>query len=153
MDIAKIRSLPRTTVEQALVIEQACKDALVLRPETKAEHAELLFLCAGAIALTQERREEAAPLAYRAYQLAYEAKDFVLAMQARCLHVYCLARFAMLGWFWEQTAILRRRVRESWVKDLRLPKDVIDACMNEITKLEEYGDRLSAERSGRMIAC
>lgn len=146
LSLTQIRTLPRDTVEQALVIEQACQNALLLRPKTMVEHAELLFLYAEAMAFTRERRFDASPFAYRAYRLAFEAKDYVLAMKARCLNVYCNARNLLLTQFWSDVITLRMRVNTSWIPDLCLTKDQISEIHGRITALEEYGDRLAEER-------
>ena len=142
MDIAKIRMLPQTTAEEALALEQACTEALILRPESEVEHAELLFLLAGARAFSRENRPAAAPLAYRAYKMAFDAKDYVLAMQARCLHLYCIAHGLTLGVFWTEVMVLRTRVNTSWKTDLNLTPEQLKACSDEVTRLETYGDKI-----------
>lgn len=145
--LSTIRTMPCDTVEQALALEQTCMKALLMRPKSEAEHAELLYLYAGAIAFTQERRAEASPFAYRAFELAFGAQEYVLAMKARCMNVYCNARGLLLKQFWGDVAGLQHWVNTSWTTDLGLTESQIKEVQRCVTDLEEYGDRLTKERT------
>lgn len=148
--LADIRAMQRGTTELEAAIEASSKYALVMRP-TEADHAELLYLYARSVAYNEERKDEATSLAYRAYELALQTKDYVLAARARCLSLYSNARPTpinrglTIGQFWQDHTMIGREF-DTWIADLDLTEDQIRRIRRFHMKLQEYGDSLAEAR-------
>lgn len=123
-------------------IRATCLRLMRLRPST-AEHAELLVVYALSYNGTDGRygvAEEAA----RACELAIEVGDYVLAVEADCLALYCVARRRPSMELLSTILGIRGRLAKEWQPSMTAAE--VDKALSHIVKFVEYYDRLLEQR-------
>lgn len=146
MNLEHIRHLVSRRDTDPTDVRNECLHTLALRPETIAEHAELLYYLAEAlVALHQTEVALALNYAEKAYAMAVQEKLPVIAARAGCLAIQCkVINGCTEQAFWRESTELQETVLK-----LMLTRSLEVVEQNEISgllfRLNTAGTRLARE--------
>jgi hypothetical protein len=147
VNITDIQALVNQQFPNAVIVEEACKEALLLRPESAGDHAELLCMYAEAISTQPHRNKEAARYADRAQDLAVMNNLFFIAVRAACTRITCLAASHSAKEVIENISALRNDVVDTWGPQMQPTTADANRASGLLFGLEKFGQQLMAEHA------
>lgn len=146
MDIDQIRRLADTTNPDSARVKAACLELLPTDPAS-SDDAELLYLYAEAMLATDpNRRDNIAPLADRAWRLAADNGDYVLAVRAFGVYMLYVGRtLGTLERYMEYVNVLSE-LRDKWYATAELVPGQRREIDRRLSAIGHAGYRLVEDR-------